>query len=91
MLTGLQDIANDPSYMYDQAAYDAIKTVSIVLTLISIGLAIPALIMGIKSMSCFFKQKREGKVKPVATLVLGIVGVATSSFGLIYATLCLMM
>jgi hypothetical protein len=54
---------------------------------IAIGLAIPALIMGIQSMKCFFKQKREGKAKPVATLVLGIVGMALSAITLFCATL----
>ena len=91
MLMGLQDVANDYYYTYDKAAYDAVQAVSIVFAVIALGLAIPALILGIKSMSCFFKQKREGKVKPIATLVLGIVGVATSAFGLFFASLCFLM
>ena len=57
---------------------------------VAIGLAIPALIMGIQSMKCFFRQKRAGKAKPVATLVLGIVGMALSAITLFCAVLLLL-
>ncbi len=63
---------------------------AMVFMLMSIGTAVPALIMGIQSMKCFFRQKREGKVKPVATLVLGIVGMATSAFTLTLALFMLL-
>ena len=75
-------------YYYDSYYYESMISVGVIFMLMSLGLAIPSLILGIKSMSCFFKQKREGKVKPVATLVLGIVGVATSALALLYASIC---
>lgn len=42
--------------------------------ILGIGLAIPALILGIKSIKVYRRVKKEGNVKPVATLILGIVG-----------------
>ncbi len=61
--------------------------IALVLTAIGIALSIPALIMGIQSMKCFFRQKREGKVKPIPTLVLGIVGLALSAMVLSFSLL----
>ena len=76
------------SVRYDTEYYEAI---AFTLILLSIGFAIPALSLGIQSMSCFFKQNREGKVRPVPTLAFGIVGVATSSLGLLYATMAFLL
>ncbi len=58
--------------------------VSIFFTLVSLGLAIPSLILGIKSIKCFSHARKEGRAKPVATLVLGIVGVVASALTLLY-------
>lgn len=57
--------------------------ITIILALISIGLAIPALIMGIKSIKTFNERKNAGYVKPVATLVLGIIGVVFAGLALL--------
>ena len=38
-------------------------------------LFVPGLVLGIMSISCFKKEKNAGRVKPIPTLVLGIVGV----------------
>ena len=61
--------------------------VAVVFMLISLAVAIPSLILGIKSIKCFFRQKRAGKVKPVPTLVLGIVGTVMSSMVLLFSLL----
>lgn len=58
--------------------------VSIFFTLVSLGLAIPSLILGIKSIKCFSHARKEGRAKPVATLVLGVVGVVASALTLLY-------
>ncbi len=42
--------------------------------MLGIGLAIPALILGIKSIKVYRRVKKQGGVNPIATLVLGIVG-----------------
>ena len=68
---------------YDLAYYESIAFLVIMITAIA---SIPSLVLGIQSMSCFFKQNREGKVRPMATLVLGIVGVANNVLALLYAT-----
>lgn len=65
----------------------ATLVVSIFFTLVSLGLAIPSLILGIKSIKCFSRARKEGRVKPIATLVLGIVGVVSSAITLLYVLL----
>lgn len=50
----------------------------IILATMSVAMSIVSIIFGAKSMATFFRAKRAGRVKPVATLVLGIVGIATS-------------
>ena len=50
----------------------------------SIPLTVFALITGIRSIRCFVKRKAP-YVKPVATLVLGIVTTVISSFGAFFA------
>lgn len=47
--------------------------------LLGLGLAISALIMGIKSIKCFFNQRKSGAVRPFPTLILGIVGMGLSA------------
>ena len=47
-----------------------------VLAFVGLALAIPSLILGIKSITVFGREKRAGRKKPVATLVLGIVATA---------------
>ena len=42
--------------------------------LVGLGLGIPSIIMGAKSIKLFKQMKNEGKAKPVAALVLGIIG-----------------
>ena len=44
--------------------------------LLVVGFAIPALILGIKSIKTYVRRNRAGYAKPIATLVLGIVAVA---------------
>lgn len=93
LLMGLADISY-ADFNYDRVAYEAacdlIQGIAIVITIIAIGLAIPSLILGIKSIKCFIKQKREGKVKPIATLILGIVGLAASGYALLFALINLL-
>jgi hypothetical protein len=93
LLMGLKDIKPE-AFNYDYVAYEAacdlIQGIAIVITIIAIGLAIPSLILGIKSIKCFIKQKREGKVKPIATLILGIVGLAASGYALLFALINLL-
>lgn len=44
------------------------------LAFVAILMTIPTLILGIKSINLFNREKKAGRLKPVATLVLGIVG-----------------
>ena len=58
---------------------------SIFMMIFALGLAIPSLIMGIQSILTFARAKRGGGVVPVATLVLGIIGLATAASVLLTA------
>lgn len=73
-------------YYYDDY-YSSTMDSAIVLAVLSLSMAIPSLIMGISSMKTFFRAKNAGRVKPVATLVLGIIGLATSALTLLYVLL----
>ena len=64
---------------------------TMVVSVIALIFAIPSLVMGAKSIGCFKAACRAGKVKPVATLVLGIVGLSMSIFALIYAGTSMLM
>ena len=59
--------------------------ISFILTFVVIALSIPALILGIKGMKCFFRAKNAGRIKPIATLVCGIIGLAMSVTALLSA------
>ncbi|MBR2988204.1 MAG: hypothetical protein IKC64_00600 [Clostridia bacterium] len=71
----------------DTGIYFAGLSVGFVLLLASLGLAIPSLIMGIQSIKCFVNAKKEGRVKPVGTLVCGIIGLASSAITLSYVAI----
>ena len=60
-------------------------TAGTTLMLMTLGACIYSLVMGIRSVKCFNAQKEAGKVKPVATLVLGIVGIVIGA-GMLFIT-----
>ena len=52
---------------------------------IALGLSIPGLILGIKSMCVFQAEKSAGRTKPVATLILGIASLVMVAAAVILA------
>ena len=60
---------------------------AIVILLASLGMAIPALVMGIKSIKLFVNAPKQGLPRPIATLILGINGVACAGFYFFFALL----
>lgn len=65
--------------------------ISIFLAVSCLGGAIPAMIFGIKSIKCFIAAKRDGRIKPIATLVCGIVGLVLSALTIFYVLLTFLM
>ena len=82
----LEEYTYSYGYYNSDTYYDMVET-ALVLAFFSLAMSIPSLIMGISSMKCFFREKNAGRVKPIPTLVLGIVSVALSGLTLLYVLL----
>ena len=63
----------------------------IVLSVFCLGACVPSLILGIKSIKRFVEKKKAGEVKPVATLVLGIVSCSLCALTIILALCTVLM
>ena len=64
----------DMSQMMNGIPANVLGSLSACCCVIGLGLGIPAIILGAKSIATFKRMKNAGKVKPIATLILGIVG-----------------
>lgn len=64
---------------------------SIVCFLLAIAPAIIALINGIRSVKLFNERRKEGAKKPIATLVLGIVGIVSAAIALLFVLITLLL
>lgn len=88
-------LAMATEYGYDTIYFSEISGPSFFCALIAIGLAIPSIILGAQSIKTFKTAKAENRVKPIATLILGIVGLASGiaavSFGGLSALLLAML
>jgi hypothetical protein len=73
---------------------EGFAVIGIVLTafvlVIGAVLTVLSLVFGIKSIIAFVKRKREGYVKPIPTLILGIVGTASAATALLYGAVALL-
>ena len=89
---GIIEVLEEASYASGGAEAASLGiAITMVFFLIGLGLCIPSLIMGISSIKCFFARKKAGYAKPVPTLVLGIIGVATSAMAILFALLALLL
>lgn len=62
----------------------------ILFLLLSVGGVVVSVIFGVKSIMKFADSKRRGKIKPIATLVCGICGCASSGLAALYLFLDLL-
>lgn len=69
--------------------YAVERVLAIVFAIIGIVPSIIGIVFGLKSIRRFIKIKNESDERPVATLVLGIVGTATGGFGTFFSFLSL--
>ncbi len=67
---------------------DAIAA-GLVLNLLASGLSVPSLILGIKSVIGFKSRASRGAVKPIPSLILGIVGLSFSALALFFVFISL--
>lgn len=69
-------------FEYSSTSYmGGVTKVFIILTLIAMAFSI---FLGIKSIVRFARAKRENRLKPIATLICGIAGVAMNAVALLY-------
>lgn len=66
----------DMSELLNGMQASVLSSLSACFCVFGLGLGIPSIILGAKSIATFKRMKKEGKVKPIATLILGIVGLA---------------
>lgn len=64
---------------------------TVVLLMMTLGMAIPALVMGVQSIKTFTRAGSLNLPRPIATLVLGIVGTAITALDLFICLISLMM
>lgn len=57
---------------------------AILATVVSLGMGVLALVFGVQSIRRFKAFRTAGLKRPVATLVLGIIGVATAAYALLF-------
>lgn len=72
-------------------AAELVATGYMVMALLALGCAIPALILGIKSIKLFFSEKKAGNVKPIPTFVMGLIGTILSGSVLLSTSLSLLL
>ena len=70
--------------------FSGIFSVGVFFMILALVLGIVSLVLGIKAIKRFRRQSREGKVKPIATLILGIAGVGWSGLALFFVFVCMM-
>ena len=63
---------------------------TVLFLMMTLGMAIPSLIMGIKSIKTFTNAPKMGLPRPIATLVLGIVGISFTAIAFFICFLSLM-
>ncbi len=76
--------------MIEFLEYIEIYEITLFCLLAPIGMSIPALIMGILSIVCFKREKNAGRVKPIVTLILGIVGLVLAALVIFLGLILLM-
>lgn len=69
----LLGVSTDPS-LVSTFEFEYFLGVAIMTVLISVGLAIASLILGVKSLKLALAEKKEGRKFPIPTMVLGICG-----------------
>ena len=62
---------------------------TIILLMMTLGMAIPSLVMGIRSIKTFTGAPKQGLPRPIATLVLGICGLSFAAIALFISFIAL--
>ena len=60
-----------------------------ILIILAVGLSVPALIMGIQSIKTSSRVASRGLPRPIATLILGIVGIGTAAMNFFFCLMAL--
>lgn len=87
----LSTILGGVSFLFADLSFSLLKVIAAcgVFCGLSVALAIPSLVLGIQSVKVFIKAREENKVKPIATLVCGLVGIVNSAIALTMFPACI--
>jgi hypothetical protein len=86
---GLDYASTQTDISWSGGSITALLVFGIIFTALAIGMSITSLIFGKQSISTFAEVKRQGGAKPIATLVLGIVGLVYAAITLLIALISL--
>ncbi len=64
---------------------------AVIVLMMALGMSIPSLVMGIKSIKTFTNAPKQGLPRPIATLVLGITGLSLAAIALFFCFICLIL
>ena len=62
---------------------------AVIVLMMALGMSIPSLVMGIKSIKTFTNAPKQGLPRPIATLILGISGVSMAALALLLGFIAL--
>ncbi len=85
MLAGFYTVLFALEFAVDEAGKIALAVSGWVYIIISVAPIVLSIVFGIKSIKTFSINKKEGKAKPIATLILGIAGLANGAIALLLA------
>ena len=85
MLVGFYIVLFALEFAVDDAGKLGLATLEWSFILISVAPIVLSIVFGIKSIKTFSINKKEGKAKPIATLILGIAGLANGAIALLLA------
>ena len=91
LISGALEVVEEEAYLY--SVEEVLKELNLYGVTAFCGtlpllMFVPSLVLGILSISCFKREKNAGRVKPIPTLVLGIVSVVLAALNALFS-LCI--
>lgn len=89
LISGALEVVEEEAYLYDSVE-QVLKELNlyggtVFCAVVPLLMFVPSLVLGILSISCFKCEKNAGRVKPIPTLVLGIVSVVLAALNVLFS------